>query len=155
LAAAENFWTAELKREQLPDILRGAEYPIAPISAADIPRLSPRRGTVTAIWRALNIQNRSPLPQVILGDDETLEDFFARSASYLHGIGPLTAQSRIITPDRLLLALRTRPEGIWWRLAGGAVGVVIGEVLMHARRALPLTEIKLLLPPALAHYHLC
>jgi hypothetical protein len=143
LAAAENFWTAELKRKQLPDILRGAEYAIAPISAADIPHLSPRRGTTTAIWRTPNTRSRSPLPQVIIGDDETLEDLFAWSSSYLRGIGPLTAQSRIITPNRLSSALRTRPEGIWWRIAGGAVGVVIGEVLMHARRALPLTEITL------------
>jgi hypothetical protein len=143
LGAAENFWTAELRREQLPDIVRGSEYPVAPLSAADIPNLSPRRGTTTAIWRAFNAQSRSPLPQVIVGDEQTLEDLFAWSASYMRGIGPLTVHTRIITPTRLRHAMRIQPEGLWWRLASGAVGLIIGEVLMHARRPLPLTEISL------------
>jgi hypothetical protein len=143
LAVADNLWTTELRREQLPDFVYGGAQSLSSISPGDIAELSPAPGVAVAIWRAPRVANRSPLPQIIVGDRATLDDLFAWSASYMRGIGPLTAQTRVITPAQLRLALRPAPDRMWWQLAGGAVGAVVGEVLMHARRSVPFSEITL------------
>jgi hypothetical protein len=143
LVATNAFWSIELKREHLPDLVHGSINSVLPLSPNQIANLSPREGTIIAIWRTPNSEDRTPLPQIILGSPSTLEDLFAWSATYLRGIGPITAQTRAITPDVFRLTLRARPENIWRRLAGGAVGMGIGEVLMHTRRATPLAGITL------------
>jgi hypothetical protein len=136
LVAVNKFWIANLTRDQLLDLVQGKANSILSLAPEQLIELSPPKGKITAIWRALGSADRSPLPQVILGDAPTLEDLFAWSASYLRGIGPITAQTRVITPDVFRIALRTRPENVWVRLASGAVGSILGEVLMHARRVI-------------------
>jgi hypothetical protein len=103
--------------------------------------LSSASGSLIAIWRASSKADLTPLPQIILGDFATLEDLFAWSASYLRGVGPLTAQCRVLTPDMFRQALRPRLEAAWGTLAGGAVGSVFGEVLMHTRGTMPISRI--------------
>jgi hypothetical protein len=81
--------------------------------------------------------------RIIVADIATQEDLFAWSASYLRGIGPLTAQTRVMTTATLQKLIRSRPLNSGWRVAGGFLGLIIGEVLMHARRILPAEDISL------------
>jgi hypothetical protein len=141
LAAVDAFWVADLKRDQLFDLLEGKANSVRQLSPSELTELSPVNGAIIAIWRASGSDNLSPLPQVILGDRPTLDDLFAWSASYLRGLGPITAQARAITPPTFRLALRAKPDNAWRKLAGGAVGAILGEVLMHARRVIPFAGI--------------
>ena len=143
MAAVDTLWAAELKRDQLLDIVQGKANSLQPLPPDQFADLSPRKGVIIAIWRASSSVNRSPLPQVIVGDPPTLEDLFAWSASYLRGIGPITAQTRVISPHTLHIVLNRPPENLWAKLASGAVGAVLGEVLMHSRRVIPFAGITL------------
>ena len=130
---------AQVGREQLLDFLTGAADEGQPTSIEEIRSgIAPDPGRVIAIWRAVGSSKRSPMPQVIVGDQETIGDLLAWSATYLRGLGPLTAQARVLTPDELQAALQLQPYCNWWQIAGAAAGLVVGEVLTNARRfALP------------------
>jgi hypothetical protein len=143
LAVADTFWVVELKREELLDLAQGKAGSVRSVSSSQLAELSAPKGMVTAIWRAPSSASCSPLPQVILGDTATLEDLFAWSASYLRGMGPITSQTRIITPDIFRLALEAQPKNAWREFAGAAVGTILNEVQMHAHRVIPFTGITL------------
>lgn len=139
VAENSSYWIAEISRDQLLDLMIGEEPEVRSSSIEEIGRgLEPAAGLIIAIWRTLGESGRSPLPQVIVGNPCAIGDLLAWSASYLRGLGPITAQVRILTPGELAMALELKPHSNWWRLAGAAAGLVIGEVLSSARRsALP------------------
>jgi hypothetical protein len=143
LADGDAYWVAELRREQLLDVVHERNYPLRSARRFELADLRPPHGQLLAVWKAKSAADRTLLPQVIVAEPPALGDLLAWSATYLRGLGPLTAQTRVLTPAQLRAALRQRPEGIWWSLAGGAVGLVIGEVLAYAGQAIPLTDIGL------------
>ena len=143
LADGDTYWVAELRREQLLDVVQDRDYRLRSARRFELADLRPPQGQLIAMWRAKNAADRTPLPQVIVAEPPVMGDLLAWSATYLRGLGPLTAQTRVLTPAELRAALREQPEGIWWRLAGGAVGLVIGEVLAYAGQAIPITDIGL------------
>ena len=70
----------------------------------------------------------SPLPQVIAGEEQCLDDLFAWSASYLRGLGPLSGLVRTLSFKQLIDALSCQPPTEGWKVAGGVVGLIVAEV---------------------------
>ncbi len=60
-----------------------------------------------------------------------LDDLFAWSASYLRVLGLLSTLSRPLTPDQFDTLLNRATPRHPWKLAGGAIGLIIGEMLFH------------------------
>jgi hypothetical protein len=130
LDAADNLWTASLRREQLLELLDGrGPRPVRVSGVGSIRRGD--HGELLGIWSAGGEGALSPLPQLIVASQPDLEDLFAWSASYLRAFGPLSAIVRTLTPVQFdsLLNSTSPPEP--WKLAGGAIGLIIGEILSH------------------------
>jgi hypothetical protein len=142
LAAADQLWMLELRRDELLDVLqqKGNQNFISIRNPAEI--ISPR-GRLAAIWRSGPASDRTLLPQVIVGQLHDLEDLLAWASSYLRGLGPLTAQTRVITPDEYGAALQRAHNYKWWRFAGGFVGMVVGEALVHTSQTLISNDVGL------------
>ena len=94
------------------------------------------------VWRAPAKQGQSPLPQVIIGNQSVLEDLIAWVATYLPTLGPLSAQSRLLTPTAFQDAHRKAAMSDWRSLAGSAVALCLGEVLSYASQSLQPTDIS-------------
>jgi hypothetical protein len=134
LAAVEQYWTADLRRDELLDVLqRKGEGIIAP--ANEPINVSPSRGKITAIWRSRLSSERTLLPQVIVGESRDLDDLWAWAFSYLRGLGPLTAQTRVLTPQEYRSALKRRHVENWWRFIGGFIGMILGEAIVQTAHA--------------------
>ena len=127
---ANNLWTATLRREQLFELLddRGPR----PTRAYSAPSLHYRdKSELVGIWIAKEEAELAPLPQMLVADRPILDDLFAWSATYLRALGPLSSIIRILTPIQFdALLNRTVPQQPW-KLAGGAIGLVVGEILTH------------------------
>jgi hypothetical protein len=143
LDADETYLIAELKREQILDLLQDREFRLRLGTLSECTRLRPGDGQILAIWKARDASRGSPLPQVIVAENATLEDLFAWAASYLRGLGPLTAQMRALVPGQLDTVLREPSAGIWWQLASGAVGLIVGEVLAYGGQDRAAQEISM------------
>lgn len=142
MAGGEQYWTLELRRDELLDVVQrkgNQRYSTArePII------ITPSPGKISAIWRGEEIVDRPPLPQVIVGRPHDLDDLWAWALSYLRGLGPLSAQTRILTPEQYHSALQRKRNYRWWQTAGGFVGVVLGEAIVHTRQSLDSNEIGL------------
>lgn len=144
MVAADALWTATVQRDQLLEMLEGDGPDLQPIAPQELVRVAPRSGEIVAIWSSPSKSDRSPLPQILIGDQPTIEDLFAWAAAYLRGLGPLTAQTRVLTPDEFRTVLQREPASMWWVYAGGATGLVLAEALVLAGRATPLGELSLL-----------
>jgi hypothetical protein len=113
LADGEQYWTLELRRDELLDVLqrRGIQHLIPVWDPAEI---EPPPGKITAIWRNGSVSDRTLLPQVMIGRPHDLDDLWAWAFSYLRGLGPLTAQTRVLTLEEYRSALLRRHIYKWW-----------------------------------------
>ena len=127
-AVDQNLWVGPIQREQLVEMLDGRGPRPNRASESDIRRLLEWPGLV-GIWSADEEQLLSPLPNTIIGKREVLEDLFAWSATYLRALGPLSSISRIITPEQFVAIVDRRPPKVSWEIAGGAVGLIVSEVM--------------------------
>lgn len=130
MVADERYWVAVLRRDELLDVLqrRGVQR-LSPIrDLADI-TLAP--GKIVALWRSAAETDRPLLPQIIVGQSHDLEDLCAWAFSYLRGLGPLTAQTRVLTLDEYHSALKRKHRIGWWDAAGGFVGMVVAEAIVQ------------------------
>jgi hypothetical protein len=142
LVAVDKYWKAVLRRDELLDVLqrKGNQYPTA---VADLADISPPPGKIVAIWESESQSDRTLLPQVIVGHTHELEDLWAWAFSYLRGLGPLTAQTRVLTPEEYQAALKRKHEHRWWQFAGGFVGLIVGEAFVHTSQVQGGEEISL------------
>jgi hypothetical protein len=134
LVGAETYWTAELRREQLLDVLQD-RGPRPTVVASDSWSFEPKPNRIIGVWRGSDQSELPPLPQVIIGDRRTLDDLIAWSITYLRGLGALTSQTRTLTPNEFYRAQSRKRISNWRGIASGAVGLIIGEALLHTRRA--------------------
>lgn len=132
MVAAEQYWTAEIRRDELLDVLqrRGNQSLSATLEPLEV---SPAPGKLVAIWKSETLSDRTILPQVLVGELPTLEDLWAWAFSYLRGLGALTAQVKALTPDEYHSAIRRRRKANWWKMSGGYVGIVIAEAIAQTR----------------------
>lgn len=127
-AVNRNLWTAALRREQLVELLEGR----GPRPTRDDPtrlRLTAGGKELLGVWVAEDDRSLSPLPQILIAERTVLDDLFAWSASYLRALGPLSAITRPLTPNQFEALLNRRLPQEPWKVAGGAVGLVICEVM--------------------------
>lgn len=131
--AANNLWTTSLRREQLLELLEGRGP--RPIRVGD-PRAISRgnNSELLGIWSTDKENALSPLPQLIVADRSVLDDLFAWSASYLRAFGPLSAIIRTLTPAQFDSVLNRALPSEPWKIAGGAIGLIIGEILSHSEK---------------------
>ncbi len=143
MAVVEELFKAHLRRGQLLELLEGRPANSVVFESFDERSLQPRPGEVTAIWRKKPGINGWTVPDTLLADESEFDDLLSWSATYMRGMGPLTSQVRIMTPAQLQALLDPEPSDIRG-LIGGAVGIVICEVLMHAhaRQSLPLVSVS-------------
>ena len=124
------FRIASLRREQLIELVEG--HGPRPSRLADPHQfLSRAEEGLHGIWYAENETALSPFPQVLMARQPVLDDLFAWSASYLRVLGLLSTLSRPLTPDQFDTLLNRATPRHPWKLAGGAIGLIIGEMLFH------------------------
>ena len=144
LARSETYWVAELSREDIVEVARGGPANPVRVPASQIPRMDAGPDGALAVWRAVSKGELGCLPQVIIADQGVLEDFTAWAATYFPSLGPLSAQTRLLTPTVLREARRRESATNWRRLAACAVALCFGEVLSYtdqSRRATDITFI--------------
>ena len=133
----QTLWTASFRRENLIELIEGhGQRPKKNTRLLD--KTPEVEGELLGIWSATEAHSLSPLPQVIVGSQRSLEDLFAWSASYLRAMGPISSLVRILTLEQFSDLLNIRPPVGQWDIAGGAVGIIIGEVLSSSSRSVGL-----------------
>jgi hypothetical protein len=125
-----NLWTASLRREQLLELLEGRGPRPARVNDPQI-NLHRNRNELLGIWYAAGEAALAPLPQLLVAERPVLDDLYAWSASYLRTLGPLTSIVRTLTPEQFESVRHRDIQPEPWRLAGGAIGLVVGEILCH------------------------
>ncbi len=123
----QELWTAVFRREQLLELLEGR----GPRPKKDN-RLVAARGSshdgLVGIWVPDVSRALSPLPQVIVGTEETLGELYAWSGAYLREFSPISGFVRTLSFNQLDCALTREPPKEVWEVASAAVGIVIAEV---------------------------
>src|SRR5208283_5197636 len=89
------------------------------------------RNELLGIWYAREQAALAPLPQLLVADGPVLDDLFAWGASYLRALGPLSSIIRTITQNQFNDILNRNFPLQPWKLAGGAIGLIVGEILSH------------------------
>jgi hypothetical protein len=130
LDAAENLWIAPLRREQLLELLEG-KGPQPVRAESSLALLAESNRELLGIWTAAERGALSPFPQLLVAEPPTLQDLFAWSASYLRAFGPLSAIARTLTPKQLKVIIRREECSQPWRVAAGAIGLIVGEIMSH------------------------
>ena len=147
----QELWTAVIRREQLLELLEGR----GPRPKEDI-RLSAvetrSQDELVAIWTVGRVKVLSPLPQVIVGNDNCLDDLFAWSGSYLRELGPISGLVRTLSFDQLHDALTRKPPKEVWDVAAGAVGVIVAEVWCRSGPRIGLEEAAVAAPNSTLAY---
>lgn len=131
MAQTDTFWIAELKREQLLELVTTRSLATKKVSLAELYDLDVSGSQAIGIWRAPAKPVQSPLPQVVVGEKPVLEDFVAWVATYLPGLTPLTALTRLLTPTSYRETQKRSAKVDWQNLAGPTVALSLGEVLSY------------------------
>ena len=143
----KELWTVQFRREQLLEFVDGrGPQP----RREDIPGLEGLKddGQLIGVWCSSGAEGVSPLPQVIVGHEQSLHDLFAWSASYLRGLAPLTSLVRTLTPKRLATVLHSEPTDERWRIAGGAVGLLLAETCIRSEQPIGINDAAVYAPNA-------
>ena len=135
MAQTDSFWITELNREQVLDLITTRSVHTKQVSFAELPDLDISRNQAIGVWRIPAKSDRSPLPQVVIGEQPVLEDFIAWVATYSPGLVPLSALTRLLTPDTYRETQKRSANIGWRKLAGPAVAMAIGEVLSYANES--------------------
>lgn len=147
----QEYWTTVFRREQLLELLEGR----GPRPKKDNRLLalgSCANADLVGIWTTARTMAFSPLPQVITGTHECLDDLFAWSGSYLRELGPLSGLVRTVSLEQLNSALIRKPPQELWEIAGAAVGIVVGEVWCRSGSRISLEEAATATPSSTLAY---
>lgn len=148
---SEEFWTATFRREQLLELLEGRGP--RPTKDGQLSAVgSGPQDKLIGIWKVARTESVSPLPQVIVGDDKSLDDLFAWSGSYLRELGPISGLVRTLSFDQLSNALAREPPSRLWDVAAGAVGIVVAEVWCRSGPNIGLEEAAVVVPNSTLAY---
>jgi hypothetical protein len=105
-----SFETITGKREILLDVMRSSRLESSRLylsHANSVTELIPPEGEISLVWKQKPLGGTSDLPEVIIGSRSSLEDLIAWSTTYIHGLGALSANSRILLPDEVDLLFQT------------------------------------------------
>ena len=136
---ANAFWVREFGREQVPEFVKGEALQPRRIGSAELRQIETSEQRLLGLWRTVGSGKLSPLPQVILGKSSTLEDLVAWTATYVPGLCPLSRLVRLMTPSEFHKWRNRGSIKEWEEFAGGAVGLMYGEVMSYAH---PATDIR-------------
>lgn len=134
---------ARFNREQLPDLLVGETPETWESTLEEVLDLASQSHELIAVWKGTSEQTRISFPQIVVGNSKVIEDFFAWSSTYMRGLGTFTSQSRVLSTEQLRIILLQDNALSRSELAGGGVGLVLGELLMHMGRPATPNEINL------------
>lgn len=112
--------------------------------ADSVMELIPKEGEVSLIWQQRPL--RAPaelLPEVIVGSRSSLDDLIAWSASYIHGLGALSANSRLLLSEEAGLLFQTETTPALHHLTALAA-LIIAEAMVLAEPAAAINTISIL-----------
>ena len=142
LARTDTYWVSDLTRDRIVERVNARLGNTRRVSLSQLAKIEVALDSAVGIWRAPAKQEQSPLPQVIIGHQAVLEDLIAWVATYLPTLGPLSAQSRLITPTTFQETHLTTATSDWRSLAGSAVALCYGEVLSYASHSVQPADIS-------------
>lgn len=135
MAQTDTFWITELKREQVLDLISTRSVHTKQVKFTELlnPDISGKQAI--GVWRAQAESDRSPMPQLVIGERRVLEDFIAWVATYSPGLVPITALTRFLTPDSYRETQKRSAKIGWKKLAGPAVAMAFSEVFSYTNQS--------------------
>ena len=128
---ASTFWMWEFRREQIPELVKGEGVRPQRVGLRDLRQIGSRAEHLVGVWRADTRGKLPPLPGVILGSTAALQDLVAWTSTYVPGLCPLSGLVRLMTIPTFDYMQDRRRSKEWGDLAGGAVGLMYGEVMSY------------------------
>lgn len=125
--------STRFNRDRLPEIFQGTLEVELNSSFEELVNISRHTGQLTAIWGGAN-ERLNPLPHLILGSREDLNDLCAWSKAYMTGVGPLSGLIRLVSYNEFQYQIwhidsRT---GVDINDAGQQVAIILAEVMARS-----------------------